>query len=176
MKILPALEIPGEETSARVSREALRPVGWLSWGCVDESHRATPPEAYRGRPPPLDRPSQTILCAAYSESHSVVSNSLQPRGLYSPWNFPGHNTGVGSLSLHQGIFQTQGSNPGLLHCRQILYRLSHLEMSVVGAGAKSSFSSWTMSWLTGIIEVPTLWQQIVRESAFDKVSQLPIAT
>ena len=125
MKILPALEIPGEETSARVSREALRPVGWLSWGCVDESHRATPPEAYRGRPPPLDRPSQTILCAAYSESHSVVSNSLQPRGLYSPWNFPGHNTGVGSLSLHQGIFQTQGSNPGLPHCRQILYQLNH---------------------------------------------------
>ena len=50
MKILPALEIPGEETSARVSREALRPVGWLSWGYVDESHRATPQEAYGGRP------------------------------------------------------------------------------------------------------------------------------
>ena len=35
------------------------------------------------------------------------------------------NTGVGCLSLLQGIFPTQGSNPGLLHCRQILYRLSH---------------------------------------------------
>ena len=60
-----------------------------------------------------------------SESHSVVSDSLQPQGLYSPWNPPGQNTGVGNLSLLQGIFPTQGSNPGLPHCRQILYQLSH---------------------------------------------------
>ena len=62
------------------------------------------------------------------ESCSVVSHSLQPHGLYSlysPWNSPGQNTGVGKLSLLQGIFPTQGSNPGLLHCRQILYQLSH---------------------------------------------------
>ena len=45
--------------------------------------------------------------------------------LYSPWNFPGWNTGVGSLSLLQGLFPTQGSNPGLPHCRQNLYQLSH---------------------------------------------------
>ena len=45
--------------------------------------------------------------------------------LYSPWNSPGQNTGVGSLSLLQGLFPTQESNPGLLHCRQILYQLSH---------------------------------------------------
>ena len=50
---------------------------------------------------------------------------LRPHGLYSPWNSPGQNTGVGSLSLLQGIFSTQGLNPGLLHCRQILYQLSH---------------------------------------------------
>ena len=48
-----------------------------------------------------------------------------PHGLYSSWNSPGQNTGVGSLSLLQGIFPTQGSNPGLLHCRWILYQLSH---------------------------------------------------
>ena len=42
-----------------------------------------------------------------------------------PWNSPGQNTGVGSFSLFQGIFPTQGSNPGLPHCRQILYQLSH---------------------------------------------------
>ena len=53
-----------------------------------------------------------------------MSNSLRPHGLYSPWNSPGQNTGVGSLSLLQGIFPTQASNPGLLHCRQILYQLS----------------------------------------------------
>ena len=44
---------------------------------------------------------------------------------FSPWNSPGQNTGVGSLSLLQGIFPTQGLNPGLLHCRQIFYCLSH---------------------------------------------------
>ena len=54
-----------------------------------------------------------------------MSNSLRLYGLYSPWNSPGQNTGVGSLSLLQGIFPTQGSNPGLPHCRQILYQLSH---------------------------------------------------
>ena len=58
------------------------------------------------------------------ESHSVMSNSLWPHGLYSPWNFPGQNTGVSSLSLLQGIFSTQGSNPGIPHCRLILYQLS----------------------------------------------------
>ena len=44
---------------------------------------------------------------------------------YSPWNSPGWNTSVGSLSLLQGIFSTQGPNPGLWHCRWILYQLSH---------------------------------------------------
>ena len=56
-----------------------------------------------------------------SESGSALSSSLQPRGSYSPGNSPGQNTGVGSLSLLQGIFPTQESNRGLLHCRQILY-------------------------------------------------------
>ena len=60
-----------------------------------------------------------------SESRSVVSESLWCHGLYSPWNSPGQNTGVGSHSLLQEIFPTQGSNPGLPHCRQILYQLSH---------------------------------------------------
>ena len=60
-----------------------------------------------------------------SESGSVVSDSLRPHGLYSPWNSPGQNTGVSSFSLLQGIFPTQGLKPGLLHCRQILYELSH---------------------------------------------------
>ena len=60
-----------------------------------------------------------------SESRSVMFNSLWPHGLYSPWNSPGQNTGVGNLSLLQAIFPTQGSNPGLLHCRRILYQLSH---------------------------------------------------
>ena len=60
-----------------------------------------------------------------SESHPVVSDSLRPHGLYSLWNSPGQNTRVGSLSLLQWIFPTQGSNPGLSRGRQILYQLSH---------------------------------------------------
>ena len=48
-----------------------------------------------------------------------------PHGLYSPWNSLGQNTRVGSLSLLQGIFPTQGSKPGIPHCRRILYQLSH---------------------------------------------------
>ena len=64
------------------------------------------------------------MCVWESESHSVMSNSLQPHRFYSSWNFPSQNTGVGKLSLLQ-IFPTQGSNPGLLHCKQILYQLCH---------------------------------------------------
>ena len=60
-----------------------------------------------------------------SEGHSVMSHSLQPHGLYSPWNSPGQNTEVGNLFLLQGIFSTQGLNPGLRHSRQILCQLSH---------------------------------------------------
>ena len=44
-----------------------------------------------------------------------------------PWNSVGKNTGVGCHSLLRGIFPTQGSNLGLLHCRQILYHLSYRE-------------------------------------------------
>ena len=61
----------------------------------------------------------------FFESNPVVSDSLQPHGLYSPCNSPGQNTRVSSHSLLQGIFPTQESNPVLLHCRQILYQLSH---------------------------------------------------
>ena len=58
----------------------------------------------------------------WSESLSVMSDSLLSHVLYSPWNSPAQTTGVGSLFLLQGIFPTQGSNPGLPHCRWILYQ------------------------------------------------------
>ena len=54
-----------------------------------------------------------------------MSDSLRTHGVYSPWNSQGQNTAVGSLSFLQGVFPTQGSNPGLPHCRQVLYQLSH---------------------------------------------------
>ena len=78
-----------------------------------------------------------------SESHSLVSDSLQPHGLYSPWNFPGQNTGVGSHSLLQGVFPPHGSNPALLHCRQILYCLSqYCWLSIVVVSLKY----WDLTW------------------------------
>jgi len=96
------------------------------------------------------RPARYDLNQRESESRSVVSDSLRPHGL-SPWNSTGQNTGVDSLSLLQGIFPTQESNPGL-HCRQILYQLSHkgtpriLEWVV---HAFSRGSSQPMNW-TGV--------------------------
>ena len=70
----------------------------------------------------------STLSDSESESRSVLSNFLPPYGLYSPWNSPGQNTEVGSLSLLERIFPTQGSIPGLPHFRQILYQLSHKGM------------------------------------------------
>ena len=83
-------------------------------------------------------PSQgvAVMCSLHwgppsvGVSSSVVSDSLWPHGLrpaslLCPWDSPGKNTGMNSHFLLQGIFQTQGSNPGLLHWRQILYCLSH---------------------------------------------------
>ena len=70
-------------------------------------------------------PHKASILLKWSESHSVVSDSLWPHGIRSPWNSPGQNTGVGSLSLLQVIFPIQGLNPGLPHCGQILYQLSH---------------------------------------------------
>ena len=63
-------------------------------------------------------------------SHIVVSDSFRSHGLHPawplrPWDSPGKDTGVGCHFPLQGIFPTQGSNLGLLHCRQILYQLNH---------------------------------------------------
>ena len=70
-----------------------------------------------------------IPCARCSVT-SVMSDSLQPHDCNPPGSSvhgdsPGKNTGVGCHALLQGIFPTQGSNPGLPHCRWILYCLSH---------------------------------------------------
>ena len=81
------------------------------------------------RPSPPTSPSTRWYTALEpereKESGSVLSDSLQPHRLHRPRNSPGQNTGVGSHSLLQGVFPTQGSNPGLLHCRRALHQLSH---------------------------------------------------
>ena len=89
------------------------------------------------------------LSESESESCSVMSDSLWPHGLYGQSNSPGQNTGMGSLSLFQGIFPTQGLKPGLPHCRQILYQLSHQGNPRIlewVAYLFSSGSSWPRNW------------------------------
>ena len=82
--------------------------------------------ASQGPPRHPSGPQNSSLLNVPSELiHSVVSCSLQPYGLHSPWSFPGQNTGVGSISLLQGIFPNQRLNPGLPNCRWILYELNH---------------------------------------------------
>ena len=90
-----------------------------------------------------------------SESGLVVSHSLWPHGLYSPWNSPGQNAGVGSLSLLQGTFSTQGLNPGLLHCRQNLYQLNQqgsLSMARLNSGPCCTLS-WGSLLLTEVVTI-----------------------
>ena len=68
------------------------------------------------------------ICSAYSLSRvRLFATPWSPPGSSVPGDSPGKNTRVGCHALLQGIFPTQGANPGLLHCRQILYRLSHQE-------------------------------------------------
>ena len=66
----------------------------------------------------------THLCLTLCNPFATLCSSL--------WNFPGQNIGLGNLSLLQGIFPTQGSNPGPPHCRQIPYQLSHKGSPVGG--------------------------------------------
>ena len=97
----------------------------------------------------LSHPMNMLKISLSSESPSVISDSLWPHGVYSPRNSPGQNTRVGRLFLLQGLFQTQGLNPGLLHCRQILYQLSYQGSPTVLEWAAYPFSrasSWPRNW------------------------------
>ena len=72
-----------------------------------------------------------------------MTNSLLPHGLYSPWNSPSQNTGVGSCSLLQGIFPTQGLNLGLPHCKQMLYQLRHAKSASTHLEKKNLYNRFT---------------------------------
>ena len=94
----------------------------------------------------------SLIVISENKSRSLVSNSFRSHGLYSQQNSPDQNTWVDSLSPVQGIFPTQGSNPGLPHCRQILYQLSHKGSSRILEWVGYPFSrgsSWPRSW-TGV--------------------------
>ena len=77
-----------------------------------------------------------------------MSDSLQPHGLYGLYNSLGQNTGVGSLSFLKGIFPTRGSNPGLPHCSQILYQLSHRGSPILTRLCSKSFKlGFSSMWI-----------------------------
>ena len=73
----------------------------------------------------MDREAWRAAVHVAANSWTQLSNWTELTRLYNPWNSLGQNTGMGSLSLLQGIFPTQKSNWGLLHCRRILYQLSY---------------------------------------------------
>ena len=93
---------PGSSNSYQISRSIrLEIKGTINVMCLNH------------KPKTIPHPSLKL-----SESRSVMSDSFKPHGPYSPLNSPSQNTGVGNHSLLQGIFPTQGWNPGLPHCRQ----------------------------------------------------------
>ena len=123
-----------------MKRKCIFPRGWRNADCKFTTSAAT---CYHYTPTKFTKKRlqwNSPFAGKWSESHSVKSNSLRPHGLYSPWNSPGQNTGAGSLSLLWGIFPTQGLNPGLLHCRRILYQLSHN-----GSSRETQWSEWLSS-------------------------------
>ena len=101
------LEFPGrslmENASLAVTRSHIRTEkSWILW---------------MGKPL-LPRDYKFHGWKSESDSHSVVSDSLRPRGLYSPWNSPSQNTGVGSLSFLQAIFSTISMGVRAMFCPQ----------------------------------------------------------
>jgi len=95
-------------------------------------------------------PRQILIKLTKSETESVMSDSLWPHGLYSPWNSPGQNTGVGSLSLLQGMFPTLGLEPA--DWRQILYQLSYKGSTRILEWVAYPFPSRS-SWLRKVTKI-----------------------
>ena len=73
------------------------------------------------------------VCVLATQSHLTLCNSMDcsPPGSSVHGDSPGKNTGVGCHSLLQGIFATQGLNPGLLHCRQFFFSLNCEESPIL---------------------------------------------
>ena len=110
----------------------------------------------------------TCIKSPQSVSRSVMSHSLQPLGLWltrflCPWDSPDKNTGVSCHFLLQSIFLNQGSNPGLLHCRQIRYHLSYQGSPVSPKEAiidGVSQTHWAQSPTAGICRISPLGQAL----------------
>ena len=119
---------------------------------------------------------------AQSCPDSLRSHGLRPTRLFHPWDFPGKSTGVGCHFLLQRIFLTQGSNPGLPHCRQTLYHLSHQEslaFTVTILGRELHFFFFAFEFHSQLIiskpfdwEIfgPLNWSRLI-ENLYTKISQ-----
>ena len=114
----PAVTPGGLNTSAPNS------VGFALWFPKAQAHNSR----YRFLEPSLIKMQQNQKGGESEVAQSCPTlrpHGLWPTRLLCPWGFPGKSAAVGSHSLLQGIFPTQGWNLGLLHCRQTLYHLSH---------------------------------------------------
>ena len=94
--------------------------------------------------PAASQHSSTLTLTLW-KSLSRVWLFATPWTIHSPWNSPGQNSRVGRHSLLQGIFPTQGLNPRLPHCRQILYQLSH------------QGSPWILEWVAYPFSCRSSW-------------------
>ena len=146
----------------------------LSMGFSRQGHwnRLVTNSFSRGPPDPRIEPTTPALAGRFftielhgkplgseSESRWVCPTLCDPTD--SPWDSPGQNTGVGSLSLLQGIFPTQGSNPGLPHCRWILNQLSQKGSPRMLRWVAYPFSGdfLTQEWTRGLLHCrPILYQ------------------
>ena len=95
-------------------------------GCFARSHSSSPGDSDVRKAHPCSLLTHGVCIVALVMSDSLQPRGLEPAGHHCPWASLGENTGVGCHTLLQGIFPTQGSNPGLWHRRQILYPLRHL--------------------------------------------------
>ena len=101
--------------------------GAVKWMKLVKGVKKYNPSSYKNRQEDVRCSTVTIVERKVLVAQSCLFETpwTVPARLLCPWDSPDKNTGVGCHSFHQGIFPTQALNPGLPHCRQILYHLSH---------------------------------------------------
>ena len=112
-----------------------------------------------------------VLCLVVFDS--LRPHGLQPARLLCPWNSPGKNIGVGCHALLQGIFPTQGSNPGLPHCSRFFTSWATREIHIRKKRTLKSQVTWDPAWIWTITSVFCLqasWSHLIFSSLFRNVS------
>ena len=124
----------------------------------------------------------TLIIRLSAWSHSVLFATpwiVACTKLLRPWDFQGKSTGVGCHFLLQGIFPTQGSNPGLSHCRQMLYCLSHQGSQIKGSDnyTEGGWQAGCVKGLAGLSKLSLLilqvsWKVLIRIRLCHRLSKL----